>query len=164
MAAPIWVFDTSALLEIKSLPHADRPAVLARMSELAGQGRLRMPKQVIDELKRGNDAVLDWAVSVEPSAVGDGPTFDSVKAVLADVPGILDAAKDAGADEADPYVLALAQEIKAGGADARVVTQETKDVLAMPGKPAKMSLNMAAGILGIVSVPLRGFLHVERVP
>ena len=58
-------------------------------------------------------------------------------------------------DEADPYVLAMARQIKLRGGDVRIVTQETKD------SPDKTSLNTAAGILGIASVPLAGFMHVE---
>lgn len=161
MAGPIWVFDTSALIDIKSQPRESREAILVRLSQLAGKGRLRMPKQVLDELKRVTDVILEWALTVESKVTSDQPTLDDVKTVLSGVPSILDSTKDAGAEEADPYVLALALTLKQTGGDVRIVTQESKDVQPMPGKPARMSLNTAAGIMAIPSVPLRGFLHVE---
>jgi Domain of unknown function (DUF4411) len=80
-----------------------------------------------------------------------------VAAVLAVVRDILDAAKDSGVDEADPYVLALAYKFRGDGLDGRVVTEEMKD------SPKKLSLNTACGILGIPSVPLRGFFRAEHI-
>jgi hypothetical protein len=157
MAGPVWVFDTSGLIEIKSVPREQRPAVFARLSELVKAGRLRMPTQVVAELERYADAVHEWAVDVQGIACSGSPTLDDVKAVMAVVPKILDPRKVGGVDEADPYVLALARHIKQQGDDVRIVTQETKD------KSDKMSLNTAAGILGIASVPFAGFLHVEEL-
>jgi hypothetical protein len=42
------------------------------------------------------------------------------------VPKVLDPDKDSGAEEADPYLLALASLLRTEGLDARIVTQETK--------------------------------------
>jgi hypothetical protein len=80
-----------------------------------------------------------------------------VKDVLAVVPEVLDPDKDTGAEEADPYLLAIATRLRGEGKDARVVTQETKDT------PRKMSLNTACGLLGIPSVPLSAFLKFEKI-
>jgi hypothetical protein len=157
MAGPTWVIDTSALIDIRNLPRDRRPALNQAMTNLVISGRLRSPKQVVDELKRVSDATLEWALSVETKAVEDSPTLDEVKATLALVPDVLDPEKDSGADEADPYVLAMALKLKEAGVDARVVTQETKD------RPTKTSLNTAAGIVGVPSVPLAGFLRVEGI-
>jgi Domain of unknown function (DUF4411) len=157
MAGPTWVFDTSSLIAIKSMPRATRPNIQAVLTALVQEGRLRMPKQVVDELRRGKDEVLDWALSVENEAVLESPTLDEVKVVLSVIPDILDPQKDSGADEADPYVLAMAVKLKASGADVRLVTQETRD------KSDKTSLNTAAGMLGIPCVPLLGFLRVEGI-
>ncbi len=157
MPGPLWVFDTSALIAIKSLPREKRPAVLEALSRLVKEGRLRMPDQVVAELERYSDAVQEWAVEVQGIACSGSPTLDDTKDVLAIVPKILDPKKDAGVDEADPYVLAMARQIRLQGGEVRIVTQETKD------NPEKMSLNTAAGILGIASVPLAGFMHVEEI-
>ena len=90
---------------------------------------------------------------------GDGadPSLDDVKAVLAVVPKVLDPKKDAGVEEADAYVLALAVGLRRTIADVKVVTNESKDL------PNKMSMSTAAGLLAIPSVPLRGFLHAENI-
>lgn len=139
------------------MPREIRPKILAALTALVQSGRLRMPKQVVDELKRGKDEVLSWALTVESDSTADSPTMEEVKAVLAVVPDILDPQKDSGADEADPYVLAMAVKWKAGGDDVRLVTQETKD------KPGKTSLNTAAGMLAVPCVPLAGFIRVEGI-
>lgn len=157
MPGPTWVFDTSALIAVKSVPKDTRPALWAAMTELVRHGRLRMPREVIDELKRGSDDVSAWAQAVEAPATKDSPSLAQVQSVLAVVPDVLDPAKDSGADEADPYVLAMAINLNAQGADVRIVTQESKD------KPGKTSLNTAAGILGLISVPLLGFMRVEGI-
>lgn len=80
-----------------------------------------------------------------------------MKGILAVVPDILDEDKDSGAEEADPYVLAVALRMRAAGTDARIVTEERTDT------PTKMSLNTAAGILGIPSLPLNGFVIAEKI-
>jgi hypothetical protein len=157
MPGPVWVFDTSGLIEIKSQPREKRPLLLQRLSSLVKDGRVRMPTQVVVELQRYADWVHEWSLDVQGIACSGSPSMDDVKDVLAIVPKILDRKKDAGVDEADPYVLAMARQIKIRGDDVRIVTQETKD------KGDKMSLNTAAGILGIPSVPLTGFLHVEEM-
>lgn len=163
MADPVWVLDTSSIIEIRrSIPNADRRGLFNRLSALVSEGRVKFPKQVVDELQRAadpdnQDPLLKWTQHAAPEACPAEAAFSKVKEILAAVPEILDANKDAGADEADPYVLALATDLRAHGMDARIVTQETKD------SPRKMSLNTAAGVLGIPSVPLRGLLRAENL-
>lgn len=158
MATPTWVFDSSSIIEIKSATsYGDRPHVFAAMGRLVAQGRLRFPVRVLDELSRHRDQAQEWAKTHVAAASEGEPTLQEVKDVLAVVPDIIDPEKDAGVDEADPYVLAMAARIRAAGIDARIVTQESKDT------PTKLSLNTAAGVLGIPSVPLKGFLRAEDI-
>ena len=163
MAEPVWVVDTSSIIEIRRfVPSAARRRVLDRFSALASEGRLRFPKQVVEELQRAADPdvpdpLLEWTERVAADACPAHPAFAKVKEILAIVPDILDPNKDSGADEADPYVLALADDLRSQALDARIVTQETKD------SPRKISLNTAAGVLGIPSVPLRGLLLAEGI-
>lgn len=163
MADPVWVVDTSSIIEIRrSVPNADRRHVFSRLSSLVNEGRLKFPRQVIEELRRSanpdaRDPLLEWAEQVESEACPTEPAYTKVKEVLSHVPDILDPNSDSGVDEADPYVLALARGLREQELDARIVTQETKD------SPRKMSLNTAAGILGIPSVPLHGLLRAEEI-
>jgi len=60
--------------------------------------------------------------------------------------------KTTGADEADPYVLALALKLSSDGHQTTVITEERKD------RPQKMSLNTACGLHRLVCVPIMAFL------
>lgn len=163
MPPPIWVVDTSAVIEIKSSIRRDqRSRVFDAFTALVRVGRLKFPGQVVHELKRDveghpPDQACTWALSVETAACDVAASYDEVKAVLAVVPDVLDSAKESGVDEADPYVLALAARLRVEGHDARVVVQEVKDT------PKKLSLNTACGIPGIPSVPLLGLLRAEGI-
>ena len=162
MAAPVWVMDTSALIQIKSfVPHHLRSSIFQALGALVSDARLVFPRHVLRELRRDSsrepDQACAWALSVETTACSDAISLDRVKEVLALVPDILDHMKDAGEDEADPYVLALALQLKADQQDARIVVQEIRD------SPRKLSLNTASGMLGIPSVPLLGLLKAEKI-
>lgn len=118
MAGPIWVIDTSSILEVRrAVERAHRPDVLQKLSALVAEGRLKFPKQVLDELQRNAkpdtpDPLLQWAEGVAEEACIPTPTPEEVRAILAQVPEILDPDKDSGVDEADPYVLALAEHLR----------------------------------------------------
>lgn len=58
----------------------------------------------------------------------------------------------AGADDADPHVLATALEVVKFGGNAIVVTQESRK------HPPLVPLNVAAGSLGLPSINLYAFL------
>lgn len=160
--SPIWIIDTSAIVEIKSfVPRDQRERVFAALAALVTEGRLKFPVEVLRELKRDveghrPDQACLWASGVEGAACDVAPSYEEVKETLAVVPDILDSMKESGVDEADPYVLALAAKLRLKGDDARVVSQEVRDT-------KKISLNTACGMLGIPSVPLRGFLRAEGI-
>jgi hypothetical protein len=162
-AQVVWVIDTSSICEVRRLPNANKPQIFSALGALVAVGRLVYPPEVVAELERqadpeNPDPQYAWANSNAAAATPRATcSFDEMRAVLAIVPDVLDASKDSGAEEADPYVLAAARKLREAGIDARIVTQESKDT------PAKMSLNTAAGILGIPSVPLRGLLAAEGI-
>jgi hypothetical protein len=164
MAQPVlWVIDTSSIIEIRRSVETTRgPEVFQKLGDLVTADRIIFVKQVVEELERAADPVnpdaqYQWAKTHEAKATERAPSFDDIKNVLALVPKVLDPDKDSGAEEADPYLLALASLLRTEGLDARIVTQETKDT------PKKMSLNTACGLLGIPSVPLAAFLQFERI-
>jgi hypothetical protein len=162
-AEVIWVIDTSSVIAIRrSIENTKKAQVFNRMTAIVQAGRLRFPRQVLDELERAvdpksPDAQFKWAKENEAKACERAPSLEEVKDILSVVPTVLDPDKDTGAEEADPYVLALAARLRAEQLDARVVTEESKDY------PRKMSLSTASGLLGIPSVPLLAFLRFEKV-
>jgi hypothetical protein len=97
---------------------------------------------------------LGWVKIVAADAVSN-PSLDTVKEVLARVPEVLDPDKPRGAEEADPYILALAVELKRDGRDVTIITQEKTD------KPGKLSLSSAAGLLKIPAVTVLPFLKSQ---
>ena len=132
------------------------------MSALVEEGRLCYPKEVVGELERAADpkapdAQYLWAKQHETRASEPKPALEIVKRILAAVPTVLDPDKDMGAEEADPYVLAMAVHLRSENQDARIITEEKNDT------PSKLSLRTAAGLLGIPSVPLKAFLDFEGV-
>lgn len=159
----IWVIDTSSVAEVRrSVANTQKPHVFSSMSSLVAAGRLVYPKQLVDELRRyadpdAPDAQYLWAKQEETRAANGITTMEELKTVLAAVPKVLDPDKDAGADEADPYVLAMAVRLRLEGKDARVITQEKHDT------PKKVSLRTAAGLLGVPAVPLQAFLEFEGI-
>jgi hypothetical protein len=73
-------------------------------------GELLASSEVLDELKRKDDELSEWAVQahVRPMFVDiDDPTQQAVAAILGRWPKLVGAAK--GRDAADPWVIALAQ-------------------------------------------------------
>ena len=160
----VWVIDTSSIIEVRrSTQKRHREQIFRKMTELVTEGRLAYPPQVVAELERSAepkspDPQFVWAKQNTSTAHRTGGcSLDDVREVLAEVPEVLDPNKDTGPDEADPYVLAIARKLRGDGTDARVVTEERRDT------ESKMSMNTAAGILGIPSVPLAAFLKVEKI-
>ena len=159
----VWVIDTSSIAEIRrSVENTRKVEVFSKLTEMVDKGHLLFPRQVLDELERVADQAAPdqqylWARHNQGTGSTNPPSLDSVKSVLAVVPRVLDPDKDTGVEEADPYVLAKAADLRRAGVDARIVTEEKNDT------PRKMSLRTAAGLLGIPSVPLRAFLEFESI-
>ena len=162
-ATVVWIIDTSSIAQVRrSIANHRKGSVFDQMGRLVQEGRLAFPAQVVEELERWADPATPdqqflWAKKYKADATQNQPTFEEVKEVLAEVPAVLDPDKDAGAEEADPYVLAMALHLRVLGRDARVVTEEVRDY------PRKMSLNTAAGLVGVPSVNLMAFLGFEKI-
>lgn len=163
MAGVTWVIDSSSFMDIKSKTSIEvRATLYAGLTLLANEGRIRLPREVVDEMKRGaqprhRDEALDWVLACEPLTCVVEPAVDELKAVMQEVGDVVDHEKDTGEDDADPYVLALAVKLQGQGLSVRIVTEDRKD------RPRKVSLTTAAGILGIPCVPLSGFMRAEGI-
>ncbi len=138
---------------------------MRELDKLIEAGSLVFPPEVVEELRRFIDSKepgrpddpLAWAERNEAKATRHGRLYDQAKAVLARVP-VVDPTRVSvdGVEEADPYVLALAVEIRRGGEDVGIVTDDTRR------KPRKMALSDAAGVFHISSVTFRTFLIYEE--
>lgn len=154
-----WVIDTSSLLSIReTFGRAGEGKVFLALTALVSKGSLFFPPQVYEELERGRnskeagkDPAFDWVKRVRSTAEKRAD-FDIVKEVLAVAPELID--PDKPYEQADPYVLAVALDIRGLGFDVTVVTDDNRD------KPGKTSLATASGMMGIPSVPLMGFSRV----
>lgn len=154
-----WVIDTSSLLGVREqFGRAGERKVFAALSALVERGYLFFPPEVYHELERGSpadavtdDAALEWAKTVRTHAE-KAANLETVRDVLAVAVELVD--PDKSDEQADPYVLALAIDVRGLGFDVTVVTDDFRD------KPAKLSLATAAGMLGVPSVPLGGFARI----
>jgi hypothetical protein len=157
--ALIWVIDSCSLIEIKTIPNPIRPNVISHLDMMAVGGSLVYPQQVLGELKGyatpkvlATDIPYQWARKHETAACHPDLLLVEAKAILAAHDDLI--VKDgSGKDPADPYVIALAQKLKTVGNDARIVTNDTRQI------NKKVSVAAVAGLLGIPSTIMRIFLR-----
>lgn len=165
MADPIWVIDTSSIIQVRRLVGLDdrqKKAIYEQLSARVTAGSLIFPKKVLEELERSKlpkqtDRAYEWARKHEKQACRYGELFDELREILArpQIDRIFDPNKSTGADEADPHVLALANHLKKQGADVTVITEESKS------RPDKLSLHAACALLRIIALPLEPFLREQ---
>jgi hypothetical protein len=123
--------------------------------------RLISPRQVLEELKAyappkalKADLPYSWTKNHEAQACYTDRLMDEAKVILDAHPDLID--PDAiGTDPADPYLIALAQKMRQDGIDARIVTNDTRQI------NNKVSVAAVAGLLGIPSTIMRLFLRGE---
>jgi len=160
MAEPTWVVDTSSLIIVRSLfSRGEQRTAMNGLTALLRATRLVFPREVVGELARyagSENLALAWAKAHQGLVSVKQPSFQAVKAVLDQVPEVIDADKE-GVEEADAYVLAMAVELLDAGTDVRVVTEEFKTTV------AKMPLSSAAGFLRIPSVSIKTMLKFEKI-
>jgi hypothetical protein len=163
----IWVIDNSSLLEVRrQVPGPDQPDVYSQLGCLVESGVLVYPKEVLEELERNTvevvgkkgkrDRPYEWAKKHATRATRHGFRYDVLREVLA-VPGVAQLVDPSGTKkEADPYLLALAYQLRTAGEDARVVTEDRRNA------PDKVALASACGLVGIPVVPMKVFLvHLD---
>jgi hypothetical protein len=129
------------------------------LTDLATKSHVLFPPEVCAELELGAaanpDPPLEWARRHRGCSERKA-SFEVVREVLTIAPELVD--PDSPHEQADPYVVALALELKRGGFDVRVITDDRKDKRT---RPIKLSVVTAAGLLGIATVPLFAFLRIE---
>jgi hypothetical protein len=157
----IWIIDSSSIVELKTIPHTIRSQVTRALDALVAKGRLIYPRQVLEELKSyapakalKNDLPYSWAKGHEATACHPNRLLEEAKAILDAHPDLIE--PDAvGKDPADPYIIALAQKLRGNDRDARIVTNDIRQI------NNKVSVAAVAGLLGIPSTVMRLFLRGE---
>jgi Domain of unknown function (DUF4411) len=157
----IWVIDSSSIVDPKIVPHAIRPRVIRHLDALVARGQLVYPRQVLDELRSyappralATDVSYTWAKGHESEACHPDRLIGEATEILAAYPDLIDP-DAAGRDPAAPYIIALAQKLRRAGRDARIVTNDTRQI------NNKVSVVAVAGVLGIPSTVMRIFLRDE---
>jgi hypothetical protein len=147
---PVFVIDSSSLIALKKvIPVGDQWATLVQMSNFVEAGHLAFPRQVAAEMKAGKhpDAPGAWAAGIRGWHHHGSPADESLAEVLA-VAQLTDPASEADAEVADPYVVAMAWEIRAASPErfVAVVTEDRVDRM-----PAKESVLTACQRLGLTT-------------
>lgn len=151
----IWVIDSSSIIEMKQVSLNLRPQVIAHLDHMVAQGRLVYPYQVLAELKEyaprkalKQDLAYMWAKKNQAKASHSDLLLSEAKAILRAHRDLIDPDK-AGKDPADPYVIALAQKLRGEGHDARIVTNDTRQI------------NKKVSVAAVPSTVMRIFLRGE---
>jgi rRNA maturation endonuclease Nob1 len=143
----VLIFDTSSLINSKAkVRPSDQwwffDALLARLRD----GRIVVPFHTQKELQREYpDMPGAWAASTYKEGRHPyDPDDDWVVKVMERVPDVIEI--DSPMDKADPYVLALALQLREAGFDVVVVTDDYVD------RPSKMSLVSACRAFKVDSI------------
>lgn len=110
----VRIIDTSALIRLKKLlPVADQWLLLTRMSVLVEKGLLAFPRQVASEMEaaRHPDAPGVWAAGNRGWSCHPSPPDEYLAEVLG-AAQLTDPNAESDPEPADPYVVAMALEIK----------------------------------------------------
>jgi hypothetical protein len=156
----VWVIDTSSVIELRQVPREHRDRVLAALDALVTSDLLYYPPQVLGELERHvqkSDVAYEWAKKNATRATRYGHLYEQAKAVLATLPNLIDPDKVSAVDQADPYVIALAQCLANDGCNPTVITNDFRN------NPKKTSLSAGAGVFRFPAVPLLLFLQTQRL-
>lgn len=156
MTCDPWVLDASSVIEVKkAVPASKQWATLRAMEDLVGASRIAVPREVAREVKAvaHPDAPGAWMHGVEQRLQHPvDPSTTSLDSVLSVAPDLVDPNKLL---DGDPYVLALAADLRAGNHAATVVTEDVNDT------PIRIAVVTAANRLGIPCVRLSDFLQAE---
>lgn len=141
----VLVLDAHFLIDTKSkIPPRDQWWFFDRLIRSLQHGRVVVPLMVMKELQQQHpDMPGAWAAGTyQLSAHVNDPDYERVQEVMESAAGaVIDV--DAETDDADPWVLALAIQLRASGFDVLVVTGDMVD------RPSKMSLMSACAVFGI---------------
>ena len=129
----VWVVDSSALIDTKKIVSVTKQwDAFKHLEQMVRDGKIAMPRQVINELQiiAHPDVPGAWASGVRgqfrhPLDV-DLSHLDTVLLIAGDVVDVTKTTEDA-----DPYVVALAVQLRDDGLKVCVVTEDTVDKISI---------------------------------
>ena len=142
----VWVLDASAVIGFKlRLPGAVQWSAFQRLEDFVRAGQIAMPRQAIREVSEVShpDVPGAWVAAMRehfrhPMDVD----YQHIETVMRTVPQVVD--PESRDDVADPYVVALALQLRAMGFQASVVTDDVIDRL-----PLRIALASACKMLDV---------------
>lgn len=160
----ICVLDTSTLIHLKREVGLDEQwELLMHMHELVVNGALAFPRQVHKELSVAKfpDALGAWVGFANKVVCHPQPSDDTMTRVLEVASQLVEVNLPPDREVADPYVAAMALELRERHPDSRVVVV-TDDVV--DREPLKISLRTACGRLSLQQCGLRPVVEWVRDP
>lgn len=155
------VFDSSALIHTKRVIRVDHQwAFFDGLLKRLRIGAVVVPRYVMKEMSEVDhpDMPGAWAAGTYLEALHiNDPDYEWVQVVMSRTPDVIEV--DSEMNKADPWVLALALQLRNDGVEAVVVTDDTID------RPSKISLASACDFFGVEWMDLTGALDwLERHP
>ena len=164
--ATVFVIDTSALIHMKNvevLKLGDQFGFFEALTPMLRAGSLAYPRHVANELSRAMypDTPGTWAVGYRDLVVYPDPSDDAMADVLS-VAQLVDPQSENSFEEADPYLVAMACDIRDhyDGVRVIVVSDDVKDRM-----PSKESVATACQRLEIDCWQASEFVkHIKGLP
>lgn len=158
--ALVVVIDTSTIVEIKrKVPNDEQWDLFARMLELVEAGRLVFPSQVHKEVSREKhpDTPGTWCGRAARVVQHSDPEELTLVEILPKIAQLVDENAESTNEPADPYVVAMAYELRTGGYDVAVATDDRVDRL-----PLKIAVTTACDALELATWDCETFIAWVR--
>lgn len=156
----VVVIDSSTIIRIKKIVRTDDQwALFAQMMLLVEQGRLAFPSHVHREVSREkhSDAPGAWCGGAAKVVQHPDPSEATLVEILPTIGRVVEADAEPEREPADPYVAAMAYELRARGFDVAVATDDSVDRL-----PVKIALTTACDLLDVTTWDCEPFIEWVR--
>lgn len=157
-AKPIYVIDTSVWLDLRTIMAI--PGMWTRLDRLMDEGRIVIPREVVDEVGLHGDPLDKWVHDHKESHVATEDVWDEASRIANAYPDLVDPRKKF---DADAFVVATAVVEKAERAgkmfegEVIVVSNERSKL------PSKVSIRDASNIEGFECLNLTEWFELEDV-
>lgn len=154
----VYVLDASSLIDFKKsvIPMAKQWEVFKELEAMVRNGRIAVCRQVINEVSNINhaDVAGAWVLGIRDHCAHTIDVDEAwIQFVLSEEPDLVDYSKDA--DDADPWVVAQACQLRDAGYRVFVVTSDKTD------RPQNVSIVTACERLEIMTLEPGEFLIRE---